>query len=297
MNSLENTDSKKNNQVGKIKEQSALPEKNPITIINQTSEKLKELNSDKNQKDTILDTSVRDYSMADNDEFDNLFNDDEKKDLNFESNALNIFEIENNNNNNLAHENQIIFNNNNNENKEQKNVDEFSELKTKNSMKIKLNFDLNTVELNSKFVEINQDIQMNEEYDEEDEPNYFDENEEIYENEDDNQGENMEIDDNYYDGYEEDNEPNCVLREKSTIITIPNLNFLSEQNFDDNEKPRSEHAFIDDKNKNQNNNLKNLERVAKIGNSNDNQKDPYSNCINFIKWIFLEFTIFCGFCF
>lgn len=267
----------------KNREKLNLTEKNKNDLIKQMDEKMKDLNSEKNQKDTIIDSSVRDFSMNDNDEFDDLFNDDDKRGSNFESNAIIT------NQKNIAQDNQSI-NIINNKDQNNKN-NQIVELKPKNSMKIKLNFDLNTVELNSKFVEINQDTQMNE-YADEDEPNYFDEfeeekNEENYENEDDNQGENMEIDDNYYDGFDEENDNNCFVREKSTIITIPNLNFLSEQNFDDTDKPRMEHVGISS-DKIRNENACNIDKASKITNGGENLKGANSNC----KFKFLVRVLF-----
>jgi len=281
INSFEKADTKQ-----KIKEHSAAILENDNNIVAKTqisSEKPKDQISEKNKKKVNLDNSLTHYSIGDNDEFDNLFNDDDNNNnsnniSNFEYNATNASI----NKNNLHNENHSVSN----INKPLSN-NEFLESKPKNSMKIKLNFDFNTVELNSKFVEINPDTNMNDsaEAEEEDIDEYEEEkNEENYENDQDNQGENMEIDYNYYEGYDEENDKNsnCILREKSTIITIPNLNFLSEQNFDDAEKPIIEHDFITDKIKSENS--KNEGRVInKISNSNENKLDPNSNC----KFIYL----------
>jgi hypothetical protein len=279
-------------QERKTKEQSVFSENNNKNSHQKSSraEKPQDINLGKKQKDTIIETSVRYYSMDDNDEFDNLFNDDnDKNDFLLEP----ILNKQNQENNNSDSENNFFSNKNNNYNKEPNiNDKEFLDLKPKNSMKIKLNFDLNTVELNCKFVEINPDNQNNEFAEEDDELNYFDEfeeekNEENYENEEESLGDNMEIEDNYYEGYDEKNEHNCVVREKSTIITIPNLNFLSEQNLDDAEagKPRVENGYIGQKLRDEN--AQNLERVSKIGNSNENLNRHSSNNL-----ILNNFTIF-----
>jgi len=232
-------------------------------IILKTKDDLNLINYKKEFKDkNIIESPKNNLSLDENQEFNDLFDD-------------NICEIkEKDSTNNLNH--NVDYNNNLQKNQIE-NIIENNEMKPKNSMKIKLNLDLNTVELNSKFVYYNSnDNQINESQIEEENENLFDEYEEEkvdynYEN-DQSQIENemMEMEDNndnFCENYDE-NEDTCVVREKSTIITIPNLNFINDQNFDK--------IKIDD-NKNKSTVEKNeIERAIKSSNS-DNQKDVKSN--------------------
>jgi len=234
----------------------------------------------KNSKIIKQEETPKHNFSDENDEFKDLFNNDNisNKSIEIEAerdksvpkkniNKINIDETINNNINNNFYDT-----NTNNIDLKFNNLDQ----KPKNSMTIKLNFDSNTVELNSKFVEINTENQIHVSNDEEAEGSYCEdydevENEENYEDDNyDNQLENMEIDENN----ENNNDGYCMVREKSTIITIPNLNFLSERNFEiDKIKNENLNLSNDSKHIKEKENINIIDRSCNKGFINESSKD------------------------
>ncbi len=243
---IKSTENKKENYLIKDKKDINKDFKNKYIKIKEFANKLqktyieldyqhkKEYEDNNNKLKVSPDNNL---SLDDNNEFNTLFNNviPKKNDIisrNEINNQLNLDE----NFENYLNENDSLENNN---------------LKPKNSMKIKFNLDLNTVELNSKFVYFDNNENQNNEFQLEEEENnnlfdgYDDEKlEHNYENENDQS--QIDVDEDLNDDKYDENRSNCVTREKSTIITIPNMNFPSDQNYDLNYKK----SLKDDNNEN-----------------------------------------------